>query len=119
MSLSLFSFFSYVVSYLHSFLLVLLVYATPYPYPLPSSLLKMVTALSLHTTRAEAGCCKVMNEVRNHREAMRAIQEAEEKLTKDLGSSGLTAVFPELRQTTDEYLSVVMEVRLRHHHHPQ
>ena len=56
-----------------------------------------------------------MNEVRNDREAVRAIQEAEEKLLKDLGSSGLTAVSTELQQATDEYLSVVMEVRLRRH----
>ncbi|XP_045106610.1 uncharacterized protein LOC123501687 [Portunus trituberculatus] len=70
-----------------------------------------LTNLWLEITKAEAGCCKVMNEVRNYREAMRAIQEAEEKLIKDLGSSGLTAVFPELRQTTDEYLSVVVEMK--------
>lgn len=57
-----------------------------------------------------------MTEVRNYRDAVRGIQEAEEKLLKDLGSSGLTAVSAELRQATDEYLSVVMEVRLHHHH---
>lgn len=70
-----------------------------------------LTNLWLEITKAESGCGKVMTEVRNYRDAVRGIQEAEEKLLKDLGSSGLTAVSPELRQATDEYLSVVMEMK--------
>lgn len=62
-------------------------------------------------TKSEAGCSKIISEVRNYGEAIKSIQDAEEKLLKDLGSSGLTAISPELRQATDEYLSVVMEMK--------
>lgn len=67
--------------------------------------------LWVEITKSEAGCCKILSEVRNYREALKDIQEAEEKLLKDLGSSGLTAISPQMQQATDEYLSVVMEMK--------
>ncbi|KAG0698162.1 Bridging integrator 3 [Chionoecetes opilio] len=72
-----------------------------------------LTNLWLELTKAEAGCCKVMGEVCSYREAVRRTQEAEEKLLKDLGASGLTAVSTELRKATDEYLSVVVEMKAK------
>ncbi|XP_069946597.1 uncharacterized protein [Cherax quadricarinatus] len=79
-------------------------------------LLNMVKQTSISPSlssisRSEAGCCKILSEVRNYREAIKDIQEAEEKLLKDLGSSGLTAISPQMQQATDEYLSVVMEMK--------
>ncbi|XP_050729695.1 uncharacterized protein LOC127005134 isoform X1 [Eriocheir sinensis] len=80
---------------------------------LPHQEEEALAKLWLDITKAEAGCCKVMTEVRNYRDSIRGIQEAEEKLLKDLGASGLTAVSPELRQATDEYLSVVVEMKAK------
>lgn len=54
-----------------------------------------------------------MEEVGKYREAIRSTQEAEELLLKGLGTSSLTATNPVLRRVTDEYLSVVVEVRTR------
>lgn len=60
--------------------------------------------------RSETACCKLISEVRNYRDSIKEVQEAEEKLLKDLGASGLGAVSPQLQQASDEYLSVVIEV---------
>lgn len=64
----------------------------------------------INTNRAETACCKLISEVRNYRDSIKDVQEAEEKLLKDLGASGLGSVSPQLQQACDEYLSVVTEV---------
>ncbi|XP_042226894.1 uncharacterized protein LOC121869563 [Homarus americanus] len=69
--------------------------------------------LWVELTKSEAGCCKILSEVRNYGEAVKDTQEAEEKLLKDLGASGLAAVSPQMQQATDEYLSVVMEMKAK------
>lgn len=61
--------------------------------------------------KSETACCKLISEVRNYRDSIKEVQEAEEKLLKDLGASGLGAVSPQLQQASDEYLSVVMEMK--------
>ncbi|KAK3869619.1 hypothetical protein Pcinc_025084 [Petrolisthes cinctipes] len=72
---------------------------------------KALAKLWLDMAKAEAGCCRVMEEVGKYREAIRSTQEAEEQLLKGLGASNLTATNPELRKVTDEYLSVIVEMR--------
>lgn len=62
-------------------------------------------------TKSEAGCCKLSTEVRNYREAIKDVQESEEKLIKDLTNSGLTTFSPQLHQAMEEYLSVTMEMK--------
>ncbi|XP_042885805.1 uncharacterized protein LOC122261989 [Penaeus japonicus] len=61
--------------------------------------------------KAETACCKLISEVRNYRDSIKDVQEAEEKLLKDLGASGLGSVSPQLQQACDEYLSVVTEMK--------
>ncbi|XP_068215168.1 bridging integrator 3-like [Palaemon carinicauda] len=62
-------------------------------------------------TKSEAGCCKLGTEVRSYRDAIKDVQEAEEKLIKDLSNSGISSFSPQLHQALDEYLSVTMEMK--------
>jgi len=61
--------------------------------------------------KSEEGCRRLIREVPTYQQSIRDVQEAEEKLVKDLGNTGVTAYSPKLREATDEYLSVVMEVK--------
>ncbi|KAK7058744.1 hypothetical protein SK128_012245 [Halocaridina rubra] len=62
-------------------------------------------------TKAEAGCCKLSTEIKNYRNALKDVQDSEEKLIRDLSNSGLAVYSPQLHQALDEYLSVTLEMK--------
>ena len=49
-------------------------------------------------------------EVLNYQDAIKCVQESDESLVKGLSDSGALNLSTELREASDEYLSVAMEV---------